>query len=69
MNATKSQSASDSFDPTANDIPHAIDLQAVIDILNKFYPHLDTDEIKTRLLQVMQGQGRIVFVPSESPTG
>lgn len=60
-------SPADIQDPSAKDIPHMVDLQAVVDILTKFYPHLDTEEIKARLLQVMQGKGRLVFLPSEAP--
>lgn len=67
MNGSKLHSPTNSYDPTTSDIPHSVDLQAVVDILNKFYPHLDTEEIKRRLLQVMHGQGRILFVPSEEP--
>ena len=54
-------------DPSAADIPHVVDLQAVVDILSRFYPHLATDEIKTKLVQVMQGHGRLVFLPSDPP--
>lgn len=65
MGGKKLQHAA-SLDPTANDIPHAIDIQAIVDILNKFYPQLDADEIKRRLMQVMQGHGSLALVPSES---
>jgi len=46
----------ESHDPSARDIPAHVDLQAVVAIVKKFYPHLDAEEIRERLLQVMQPQ-------------
>jgi len=56
MNGKTLRYDGESPDPSARDIPHSVDLQAVVNILRKFYPHLDIDEIARRLQQVMQGQ-------------
>lgn len=56
MTTARPRNEGEGHDPSVADIPHSIDLQAVVNILRTFYPHLDSEEITSRLLQVIQGQ-------------
>lgn len=66
MKPSTSQSAEARPDISGADIPHSVDLQAVADILRRFYPHLDIEEINRRLMQIVQGQGSGAIATSDA---
>lgn len=70
MNGSTSHPDDASHDTSFRDIPHSVDLQAVLDILRRFYPHLDIDDLNRRLIAIVQGQGRIAIMsPDTSAAG
>ena len=64
---TSPDPTADTSDPSAADIPHTVDLHAVLDILRRLHPHLDSEEITLRLLRLVQGEGRLFLAPATPP--